>query len=765
MSLDTVLKIGKALKESNNRFDHYHYTKSCPRDKKTGLHRPICISIPVNDKFIFDWLNLKLVPENESLYYLNFKTSSDSSPPKYFFGDIYYSRINVLNNKGNFKKIDEKGNFCFERGIAFENAEKKLKEIILAFKQNEAHALIPEFENEKEINIFKTGLDKYIKNPKRAIVKMLQKHSDEFERINQEVEQKFQQLNLLKFRNSFQNEFSKFEKILKYAPAIKSLLSDDKERMVEKLNNEKALQEEYLKTILNDEETKIKKLYTEKKTKDNLSTETKDEILKYADFEVFIHFDFSGKDWHEFSKTFALLTNKLNTELTETSGEDIIAKKSIYRTLCSGDNKNDIQFPNFVLDNRYKSFAFTKETFNNLLHTSKFTGQPTRHSIGGTSLQAYILPTFLYEKGFTVDLKKRAKDYEEFLEKRQESGFGKEPLFPLLSKAVPNSIKTFDVIFAIKGSNTTSDMIEISGLNRSFFFFRKTEIEKLEELVSRELFTAIKRKDTQLQLDIETSLQYLLGGIYENEEKGKEKIIVKTNSRYESHLLKIIPKMYLNNYRKDASLLPAFIQNLETIVRKREHFPIWINTYSSSEEKGVAVKYNWEKYQLLKHCFKLLITIQNEDNMKKISDSPSYQIGLRLGRIAKPLKYAIGSFEKSYVGLLTRRISTLEDCLKFKNEIDCKLAIHGKTGFTSQDSNEAANKLVEIAPSNYDKEKLAFGFFEGYFKYEAKGSPQQFISKMEQTLNSFESSEEIVEIYQDFSTLLEEYKSQTESNS
>ncbi|MFB6307616.1 MAG: hypothetical protein ABEH43_11650, partial [Flavobacteriales bacterium] len=60
----------------------------------------------------------------------------------------------------------------------------------------------------------------------------------------------------------------------------------------------------------------------------------------------------------------------------------------------------------------------------------------------------------------------------------------------------------------------------------------------------------------------------------------------------------------------------------------------------------------------------------------EITESKSYQVGLLLGSLAKGLRNKINSFEKNYVGNLTRRISTLDDCIKFKNEIEQKNILH-----------------------------------------------------------------------------------------
>ena len=63
MSLDTVLKIGKVLRNSENSLRYFRYVKQCPKDKDGNW--PICITIPVNHDFSFDWKGIEFTPENQ----------------------------------------------------------------------------------------------------------------------------------------------------------------------------------------------------------------------------------------------------------------------------------------------------------------------------------------------------------------------------------------------------------------------------------------------------------------------------------------------------------------------------------------------------------------------------------------------------------------------------------------------------------------------------------------------------------------------------
>jgi hypothetical protein len=186
------------------------------------------------------------------------------------------------------------------------------------------------------------------------------------------------------------------------------------------------------------------------------------------------------------------------------------------------------------------------------------------------------------------------------------------------------------------------------------------------------------------------------------------KISYKPNPKYQSHLLKVIPLIYSDNYSHDGVLLSAFIQNVEFSIRSGD-----------------------EKFNFLKFDLQFLLKIQNTKNDKfmEITSSESYQIGFMLGGLAKNLSQEINSFEKNYVGNLTRRIGNMADFIKLKNEIEQKLIMHDKAKYTFQTSYDLAQKIKEFT-SRYDKEECAFGFMESYFKpFPKKETPVKEITE------------------------------------
>jgi hypothetical protein len=150
----------------------------------------------------------------------------------------------------------------------------------------------------------------------------------------------------------------------------------------------------------------------------------------------------------------------------------------------------------------------------------------------------------------------------------------------------------------------------------------------------------------------------------------------------------------MENYHIDDVLINYFVSNVEFSIRVGD-----------------------QKYEFLKFDLEFLLGIQNNKINKymEIINSDSYAIGLLLGSLAKNLSKEINSFEKNYVGNLTRRIVSIEDFIKLKNDIEQKLIMHDKSRYTATVSYDLAQKIKEFK-SQYDKEECAFGFFESYFK-------------------------------------------------
>jgi hypothetical protein len=103
--LETLLQIGKTLRQSK-RLRHHRYIKRAPSsDKKTtGVY----FSLPVREDFSFDLDHITPIADEDfikhQLFYLAYKSSDDDSSTKYMWGDIAYGVI----------KDKEQGNYRME---------------------------------------------------------------------------------------------------------------------------------------------------------------------------------------------------------------------------------------------------------------------------------------------------------------------------------------------------------------------------------------------------------------------------------------------------------------------------------------------------------------------------------------------------------------------------------------------------------------------------------------------------------------------------
>jgi len=648
MSLDTVLQIGKVLRHSKDSLKYFKYVEPCPQDKKTK-EWPICISIPIRKDFSFNWEEMKVTPEKQrpNLYYLKFKTSDSDGLVKYVFGDIYFEKNvsikrdgSIVSSEGGYYRLENPthSNAAY-RPSSFYRGMSDYKDIIKS-KSGDSTSIIQQFHEQLEKNII------YI------------------------------------------------ERILKYAPAVLNFLEDNEPLAITNfLDSEDEL---YLKTVAqifkNVPKSTLKKIELPSELSECSETQ-KRLIFDLNNVSVLIHFDFSEKEhWYKFETDMELLNSKVLSEFVENTSNGMVLKKTLYKTLCSGDKKNDIQFPLFANTNKHKAKNFQDDSLQDLFYAIDYTSKGKL--ISGTDIKLIVLP-----RGEHL----LAKDYDNFLGKRDEAkilAMNKDsrqtlvdPIFNFFSDEEYN-ITSFDLIFCKKGglSSPDSDLIELSGIEKSNLRIIRERILRISQEINIERKKYLKTEKKLFPLTIDYSFMELLGSPQANRQAGK--ITFKTNSKYQSHLLKILPLIYTENYYQDEALLPALIQNVEFSIRAGE-----------------------SKFSFLKYDLKFLLKIQNtkKDRFMEITSSESYQIGFMLGEMAKSLSLEINSFEKNYVGNLTRRIGSLPDFIKLKNEIEQKLIMHNKTKFTFQTSYDLAQKVKEFK-SRYDKEECAFGFMESYFK-------------------------------------------------
>ena len=646
MSLDTVLQIGKVLRSSENSLKYFKYIEPCPKDKDG--HWPICISIPLMEDFSINWKGVSITPENqrEKLYYLKFKTSDSDGLVKYVFGDIYFEK-KVSVKKDGIIDVSEGGYYRLENP-GHSNAAYRLSSFNRGF--NDYEDIIKPYKNEHSIT-------------------------------------------LQKFHEKLNNDIDKVERLLKYIPAIlPSIEEKDSECILSLIDDESLL---YSKTVeqvyYNIPKNILKKLLIPSDY--SQCDETHKRLLfNMSNAVVFIHFKFPVIEHWYMSKTeMDLINSKILFEFVDNTQNGLVLKKALYKTLCSGDKKNDIQFPFFKNSNKYKAKNFHTDELQDLFYAIDYTSKGKL--IAGTDIKLIVLPRGEHLK---------AEDYDSFLEKRDEAKIRSknidnqlsvDPIFDFVSDE-NQSITSFDLIFCKKGgqSSPDNDLIELSGIQKSNISLMYRRIDQISREINSERKIALKTDKELFPITIESAFKEILGNIQNDRTTGK--ISFKANARYKSHLIKVLPLIFTQNYYHDEILLPAFIENIEA-----------------------SVRFGDPKYVFLKYDLKFLFNIQNSTNNKfmEITKSESYQIGLMLGELARNLSQEINSFEKNYVGNLTRRVGSIADVIKLKNEIEQKLILHDKTRFTFQISYDLAQQIKGFL-GRYDKEECAFGFMESYFK-------------------------------------------------
>lgn len=411
---------------------------------------------------------------------------------------------------------------------------------------------------------------------------------------------------------------------------------------------------------------------------------------------VFLHFDFDGKHWYEFDREMAAINDKVLAESLNKQN-DLFALSKFYHPALIGAISHT---PEFSEKNRYKNKAFknTGEVLD-LMYALKFLKKP-KITVG--DIKIVVLPRGRHlEATHIEDFFKAEKELEKSPSVEKDVVKSNKPaknkntidsFFGNVLNDAAQEITQFDFIFSKSGGNHDVDMIELSGIERS-------SLTELAERV-REISIDLKRKREGYFIPKD------LKGEFETFEikDAFKRIFGKLKSgMYQSHLLKVLPRIYSWNYYRDDILLPMFLETVEYQTRNRK--------------AGGADVFN-----LLKFDYEFLVRLRNtkgDNTVKEMKERKSYKAGRLLGEIAKPLKEAMGAFEKNIVGQLRRRITDSSKLLDLSNTIREKLAMHNlydeKHLYTR--SAQFAETFGDMSEQEYDRNEFAYGFFDGYFSF------------------------------------------------
>lgn len=674
MSLDTVLKIGNILRNSNSKekMNFPNAVASCPKDNGDW---PFCLSIPVDKNFNIIFDKVSIVPENRRncLYYLMYKTSNSDTSCRYIYGDVYYSVKGTLGKNGIINEPKEGGNYRLV----------------------------------KSPSSFDKGTGEY-----KSICSLYD--------FSSEIINEFQQI-----RTGLAKEQILIERILKYAPAIiKYFENENVSSFKEYIENE-----DNLKNIC----CTINKENNKKKLEKLREAKSEEELLRLNSASIFLHFSYEDgngdeKCWYDFSNTLELVIRKMHNEYVDTNKEGLVLKKSRWPTICSGDKKNDIQFPNFDLENRYKTRVFTESEIEDLFYGVTY-AEKNGKNFSDSKYKLIVLPC-----GDNL----KAEDLKLFQEKRNEPAIvsANEYKDDLISSILEDSstFTSFDFIFARKERTKPDDtyLMEISNITRS-------NLNRVTSRICKKAYPVYAGRNKEIKVDMSLSIccrsfSNLLGDV-QLDSTGKVKIAA--SKKYESHILKVLPLIYKENYYNDPYLLHSFVTNVESVTRIGEG-SFW--------------------YKILKYDLMFILSIQNNKQNKymEITNSASFKLGVKIGKMSKPLKNSIGSFEKNYVGLLSRRVSTKEDCIRFVTDISQKLVMHD--GIWATMCAEVCDDLANLSETEYDKDKLSFGFLDGYFKYEPTDKKKVFQKRLEKIMKDYSDDEDLKEFISKLNLIVDDIK-------
>ena len=387
----------------------------------------------------------------------------------------------------------------------------------------------------------------------------------------------------------------------------------------------------------------------------------------------YIHFDFSGKSWYELTETFEKINEAILGNFIKTDKENNISLSAfLVRTLIESEGA----LPGFDLKNSYKTKRFENiEEVKNLLYGIGF---GLKHKIREDDIKINLLPKGDDLTGEDiVDFFKPKKDSDE--QKYQITG--QIDLDDLLAPGINDNknIISYDIVFSKESKPIGIDILELKDVE-------KNQLRKVQQKITKVLIKMEEEGFFRENLNIRFSLKNIFD-----------------KQKYKKHLLKVLPLIYKDAYREDLVLLPAFLQKCEYGVRNEDKY---------------------KTYPYLKRYFYFLMKLQKYDNMIKITETQSYQLGLQLGLLAQPFSGGriIKSFEKNYVGNLLRRITNIDDLVAFSNYINEKLTIHNKAYPNLKQAFLVLNEIVDSMDEKYDKNHCAFGFFKSYYTF---GKPEE----------------------------------------
>jgi hypothetical protein len=439
-----------------------------------------------------------------------------------------------------------------------------------------------------------------------------------------------------------------------------------------------------------------------------MQKETIETTLK-SEHSVVLHFNFNGHPWHKqnsilddvdsiilFYKSdknsdslVSYLNDRFNDDFIKNNqlSDKLTLNKYLYKTLGGVT-------PYFEEKNSYKNKIFLFDDIISLMYAGKAAEKPVVR-FGNIGIIALPHSDQLSPESVVAFFERNKKDIEEEVGKEDDivetTGNYDSDLFftDLVNNDFEDTVK-FDIVFTsipASPAGVFADLIEISDVEKSLLKHINENVRQKANEMENRANSDFPNAKKPFRFHIRTSFLKILGDV------------TKDKKKFQSHLLKVLPQLYTDNYYDDPLLLSAFLEKVEYNIREGN-----------------------QSFSTLKYDLYFLMNIQKNNPLMKITESNSYALGKNLGIMARQFAAwrkdcPIKSFEKSYVGNLSRRTSSIEELVKFAAFINEKLVMHEKTKYPEVRIayQNFVNIIKEFEGERYSKYYSSLGFFESYF--------------------------------------------------
>jgi hypothetical protein len=322
---------------------------------------------------------------------------------------------------------------------------------------------------------------------------------------------------------------------------------------------------------------------------------------------IVIHFNFDGKRWLDIPGIIDVIDNNLTINLIKEhpESEKVVLDKYLYKTLGGVT-------PGLTDVNKFKNRLFTRDEIISLMYAGKASESPIVRfgNIGiialphSEKLSSESVINFFERNKNTQDNKikeeidKEENVFDAAIESEDFDFFFKD----FVNNDFDDAVK-FDIVFTnipASPAGVYADLIEVSNVEKSLLKFVNKNIREKARETEKKANSEYPNMKSKISFQIGSSFKSIFGDV------------TKDKKKYQSHLLKILPQIYTDNYYEDSMLLPIFIDKVEYNIREGN-----------------------QNFATLKYDFYFLMNIQKNNPLMKITESKSYVLGKNLGIMAR----------------------------------------------------------------------------------------------------------------------------------